>query len=171
MRNEFKYIAFSLLILLFLALSSGCTPSAGEIANPEKPIVIAAEKKFNTDNLTLLDSATLDINQDGKDEIISMYTRAEKDSQGEVMWDDGQDWIILVEGEDKDYVLFNDYVQIGSIDFFVYTIDDSVYISTIQSGTALLKLTEYKFNRDKEEFEATIKFTTDGNVNMIHTSK
>lgn len=137
----------------------------------ESPVIISKSEKFDTGNLTLLDSYFLDIDKNGEDEKISMYTAAGRDSQGEIMWDDGQDWVILVEGKDSDYILFNDYVQIGSMQFFVYTIEDDVYISTITSSTANLKLKEYKFNRESEEFESSVKFTTQGNVIMLHSTK
>lgn len=144
--------------------------TGSEDVDVEETTTISKEEKFNTEDLTLLDSFNVDVTGNGIEEIISMYTDAEKGPDGEIMWDDGQDWVILVEGEDGDYVLFNEYVQIGSIDFFVYTIDEDFYVSTLQSGTANLSLTEYKFNRDKEEFKSSVKFATEGNVNMIYTS-
>lgn len=152
-------------------LKSLVTDSMEEGPDSQDSVIISKSEKFNTDNLTLLDAYIMDINNNGKDEKITMYTRAEKDMDGEVMWDDGQDWIILVEGEDNDYVLFNDYVQLGTIQLFVYTIEDDLYISTVHSGTANLTLTEYKFNRETEEFHANTEFRTEGNVNMIFSTK
>lgn len=145
--------------------------SSGEDSQHEETTIISKSEKFDTDNLTLIDGLIVDINNNGEDETISMYTRAEKDSNGEIMWDDGQDWIILVEGKDNDYILFNEYVQLGTIQLFVYTIEDDFYITTVHSGTANLKITEYKFNSETEEFEASVPFTTRGNVSMIHSTK
>lgn len=141
-----------------------------EVTEDEDPIIISKDEKYDTEGLTLLDSFIVDINDNGEDETISMYTSAEKGPDGEVMWDDGQDWTILVQAEDGDYVLFDEYVQIGSLDFFVYTIEEDFYITTIQAGTANLDMVEYKFNRGREEFEASVEFTTEGNVIMLHQS-
>lgn len=139
--------------------------------DPNDKTVISQSEKFDTEHLTLLDSYIIDIDEDGEEENITMYTRAEKDKNGNIMWDDGQDWMVLVEGKDKDYILFNDYVQLGTIQLFIYTIDNDFYIATIQTGTANLKMTEYKFNRESKEFEATVNFNTSGNVNMLHSTK
>ena len=55
--------------------------------------------------------------------------------------------------------------------FFVYTIEDNFYVSTITSSTANLKMKEYKFNKENESFEENLKFTTKGNVIMLHSTK
>lgn len=145
--------------------------SMEEDINLEDPLIISKSEKFDVSNLTLLDAYIIDIDGDGEDERVAMYTRAEKDAYGEMMWDDGQDWLVIVEGKDNDYVLFNDYVQIGSMQFFVYTIEDNFYVSTITSSTANLKMKEYKFNKENESFEENLKFTTKGNVIMLHSTK
>ena len=99
-----------------------------------------------------------------------MYTSAQKDPDGNIMWDDGQRWVFIVEGEDEDYVLFDDYVQIGTIDFHIYTEDEEFNILTSHVGTANLTLSNYKYNNEKQVFEKTNAFDKSGNVNMIHKS-
>lgn len=131
---------------------------------------IPATEKISTEGLTLLDSYEFDINGDGVEEVIAMYVNAEQGSDGEIYWDDGQDWLFLVQGQDQDYVLFNDYVQLGDIRFHIYTVDEDFYITTIQSGTANLDITEYKFDRDSQEFVSILKHKATGNVNMMHST-
>lgn len=131
-------------------------------------VVVTAGDKIDTTDLTLLDSYSTNIFGDQEDETISMYTDATKDSQGNIMWDDGQNWKLVVHGKDNDFVLFDDYLQLGSIDFFAYTIDDEFYISTVNSGTANLTLKEYTFNKTDQTFESRVKSDISGNVNMLH---
>ena len=131
---------------------------------------IPATEKVSTEGLALLDSYEFDINGDGVEEVIAMYANAEQGSDGEIYWDDGQDWLFLVEGQDQDYVLFNDYVQLGSIRFHIYTVDEDFYITTIQSGTANLDIMEYKFDKESKEFVASLKHGATGNVNMMHST-
>ena len=126
--------------------------------------------KISTDNLTLLDFYDFDINEDGDEERISMYVNAEKGSNDEILWDDGQDWLFVVEGMEEDYILFNDYVQLGTIQFYVYTENEDFFISTVQSGTANLKVTEYKFDKETKEFISSVKHKAIDNVNMLHSS-
>lgn len=131
---------------------------------------IVAVDKVDVSHLTLLDEYIFDFNGDKTDEKISMYTAAERDSKGEIMWDDGQKWLLVVQGSDKDYVLFDDYVQLGSIKYYAYTGDDSFYIDTVQVGTAGLTHKTYAYDKDSDSFKITVQYTTSGNVNMLHSS-
>lgn len=185
MRNLIKKLSLFLMIITILAVSFGCSPKQKPIEpnipndegvkteDPEEEpnsTIIEATNKVNTDNLSLLDSYEFDIDGNGNYEIISLYTTAEKDENGEVIWDDGQNWKLLVEGIDKDYILFDDYVQLGSIKFYSYTSEDDFYITTIQTGTANLKLTEYHFNKQDNNFISKVKFEAKNNVDMLYSS-
>lgn len=131
---------------------------------------ITPSEDVDTSNLTLLDSYSIDIYGDEEDETISMYTDAEKDPEGNIMWDDGQTWKMIVEGMSDSFILFDDYLQLASVEYFIYTIDEDFYISTVNSGTANLTMTEYKYNKENNTFEKAVKSNTSGNVNMIHKS-
>lgn len=133
-------------------------------------ILIAPVDKVNTEHLTLLDEYVFDFDNDGVEEKVGMYTEAEKDSKGEIMWDDGQKWLFIVQDTEKDYILADEYVQLGKIDFYVYTIDGDFHIATISDRTASLTLKSYHYDRDNDRFTMTIPFETSGNVNMLHSS-
>lgn len=139
------------------------TKSDGE----SKDIVIEAADKVDINDLTLLDSINIDFDEDGTEETIELYTVAER-YNGEIAWDDGQNWMLVVRDTDKDYILFNDYVQLGSISFYAYFEDEEFVISTIQSGTANLSLTEYRFDKESNSFVSKINFNTHGDINMFH---
>lgn len=131
---------------------------------------IQASSSLDTSGFTLLDSYSIDIYGDEEDEKISMYTDAEKDPEGNIMWDDGQNWTIVVQGKEGSFVLFDDYLQLASLEYFVYTVEDDFYIATVNSGTANLTMTEYLYIEESDIFEKTIKSDTSGNVNMIYKS-
>lgn len=144
-----------------------------EEAIDEDPIAetrIPSQSKVSTEDLILLDSFEIDINNDDFEEKVAMYVDAEQGSDGEIYWDDGQNWLFLVEGREEDYVLFDDYVQIGNLNFHAFTVDDDFYISTIQTGTANLQVNQYKFDSKSNEFILTVEYQTSGNVNMLHSS-
>lgn len=126
--------------------------------------------KVDVSHLTLLDEYIFDFDGDKQDEKISMYTAAGRAENGEMAWDDGQNWLIVVQDSDKDYVLFDDYVQLGSINYYVYTADDSFYIDTVQVGTASLTHKTYAYDKDSDSFKIKVQYTTSGNVNMLHSS-
>ena len=99
-----------------------------------------------------------------------MYTAAQKDSKGNIMWDDGQRWLFIVEGKEKDFVLFDDYVQIGTINYHIYTEDNQFNILSSHVGTANLTLSNYEYDNQNQIFKKSISFNTSGNVNMLHSS-
>ncbi|WMM25068.1 hypothetical protein RBU61_19400 [Tissierella sp. MB52-C2] len=138
------------------------TPTTGDT------FTISSSEPGKFDDLTLLDSSKIDYNNDGSEETISLYTVAGKGPDGQIAWDDGQNWTLVIQGSDKDYVLFDDYIQLGSLHFYAYFEDEDFVVTTVQSGTANLKLTEYRFDKEKDEFIGTVRFVTTGNVNMIH---
>lgn len=131
--------------------------------------IITPVDKVNTDKLTLLDGDVFDFDKDGTEEKIRMYTEAQKDSSGEILWDDGQNWLFVVQDTEKDYILAQEYVQLGTIEFYIYTIGDKFHIGTISARTASLVLTSYYYDKDKDCFVLTVPFSTEGNVCMYHT--
>lgn len=131
---------------------------------------IEAVSELNTAELTLLDSYSVDVFGDEQEEEISLYTDAGKDPEGNIMWDDGQRWTLAVEGADKTFVLFDDYLQLASLEYFVYTVDEEFYINTLSSGTANITMTNYRYNSDEDSFEMLVESDTSGNVNLIHKS-
>ena len=134
------------------------------------PKEILAEDIISMDGLTLLDEYIIDFNDDGYDEVIAMYVAAGRDDNGEIMWDDGQRWALVVHGDNKDYLLYDDYVQLGSIEFNVFTEEDDFYIVTKSVRTASLTVTQYKYNESDDSFIKTIAYDIKGNVNMLHSS-
>lgn len=64
--------------------ASSTVGSINQRAAIEKDYVFATEMKINKDSLTLLDHVNVDMNNDGKEETIELYTAAEKDSKGEI---------------------------------------------------------------------------------------
>ena len=68
------------------------------------------------------------------------------------MWDDGQRWFLLVRDNEKEFVLFDDYVQLGVLEFWVFTSRDEYHIVTLQTGSAKYKLSDYTYDKEKDAF-------------------
>lgn len=178
-----KKFIMLIIVLALLIVTFGCTQEVKEpidvpvkepvvepVENNDEKLVIKPIDKVALDDLTMLDEFDMDFDNDGIEEKIGMYTAAGKDANGEIAWDDGQRWLFLVQDTDKDYVLVDEYVQLGSIDFNVYTIEDDFYIATHSARTASLRLNLYHYDRENDSFEMTTPFNTKGNVNMIKSS-
>ncbi len=169
----------SILIVMIMVLALvafGCTtkepieePVDEPTDNPTE-VIIEPTDKVDVGNLTVLDEFEFDFDNDDEAEKIALLTAAQKDSNGEVMWDDGQDWMLVVQDTDKDYVLVNEYVQLGRIDFNVFTADEDFYISTLSPRTASLTLNLYKYDKGNDSFIMTTPYNASGNVNMMKSS-
>lgn len=174
----FKRYSFTIMIIVLISFLSGCTPSEVELKNESTKkddevvefIEIYPEDKISIEDLTLLAEYSIDFDNDGFEDSISMYTEAQKDESGNIAWDDGQNWLFVVHSKDKDYVLYDDYVQLGSIDFYVYNTDDGFFITTVSPRTASLELTRYRYDKDNDIFIMDIPFREENNVNMLYQS-
>ncbi|WP_143147154.1 hypothetical protein [Sporanaerobacter acetigenes] len=131
--------------------------------------IFPSTDRLDTSDLTLLDSVKVDIDNDNKEEIIELYTTAQRDKNGEMMWDDGQKWFLLVHDEDKEYILFDEYVQIGTLEFWVFTSKNDYHILTLQTGSAVLKLSDYTYDIERESFVKKDIFNPEF-LNVIHGS-
>lgn len=131
--------------------------------------IFPSTDRLDTSELTLLDSVKVDINNDKKEEIIELYTTAQRDENGEMMWDDGQKWFLLVHDGDKEYILFDEYVQIGTLEFWVFTSKNDYHILTLQTGSAVLKLSDYTYDIERESFVKKDIFNPEF-LNVIHGS-
>ena len=147
------------------SMEQGIEPNPNEITDEIPPV-----DKVPVEDLTILDQYEFDFKGNGDMGSIVTYTNAERNENGDMMWDDGQRWLIVVHSEDKDYVIFDDYVQLGRINSYIYSINGDFYIATLSSGTANLTLKLYIYNPDKDMFMETIQYNKDGNVNMHHTT-
>ena len=191
MKKNIMKLILVFVLALSLVISFGCSPKqeeppldqlddldkddkedgldqAGHGKDDVEMSVIGPSEKQDTSDLTLLDSIKIDFNGDGFEETIGLYTIAERMADGEIAWDDGQNWTLIVEGEDEDYILFEDYVQLGSLSFFTYFQNDDFVVTTIHSGTANLALTEYKYDEAGGGFVKIVRFNADGDINMFH---
>lgn len=98
---------------------------------------------------TLYKKTTLDIDEDGVEEVIELYVNAGKMENGLFAWDDGQTWLLVVKDGENTYPLFDDYVQLGSIDFSTTTFDGKPGIVMLMTHHS--NRTVQKFTYDKNE--------------------
>ena len=127
--------------------------------------IYAAKIENSATRRTLLDDSKIDIDQDEQQETVELYTAAKKDSKGQIGWDDGQPWLLRVTDDDKEYILFDDYVQLGKLNYWLYTtVENEVHITTMQTSCAGFLITDYKFDSEKKRFERNIVFNPKSNV-------
>lgn len=135
------------------------TPANEATSIPLASITSQATADVEISTLTLLKEQMVDMNGDGTGETVSLYTQAGRDSSGEIMWDDGQVWQLIVNHGSESYVLFNDYVQLSELQVYAYQTEEqgkmTNHLLTIQSGinSAGMLINTYTFIPNENRYE------------------
>jgi hypothetical protein len=156
-------------------LLGGCAPDDGKNNGPNggDTVVIQpqAENPAKGFGGTKISSISVDLNLDKKDDKLVLMTSAERDSSGDMMWDDGQKWLFYANVDGKYYTLIDEYVQLGSI---YYVVDkagenDAPVITSITSTDSSLVLSKYSYQLGKDSFEMKKGYES-GATNRIYSS-
>ncbi len=79
---------------------------------------------------------------------VTLSTSAEKDTDGEFLWDDGNQWVLEVnDGKGNYYTLLNKYVQLGKVDVMAGADENGecVITAVISTGSGLV-VEKYTYN-------------------------
>ncbi|WNS76522.1 bZIP transcription factor [Bacillus sp. DTU_2020_1000418_1_SI_GHA_SEK_038] len=101
---------------------------------------------------SLYKETTLDIDQDGEDEIIELYVNAEKMENDLFAWDDGQTWLLAVKDGEKTYPLFDNFVQLGSIEMSTTTFDGKPGIVMLETWHSDIYIHKFTYDGDAKGF-------------------
>ncbi len=119
----------------------------------------------DTKALSLLETYSYDVLGDSDNERISLYTSAAVDGKGNIMWDDGQRFILVVESESGHYTLFDEYVQLGRVYFMVGDRDGRHVVTIVVSTNAGMRIEEMSSSADEAVFKrVTVYEAHDSNI-------
>ncbi|TFZ39290.1 hypothetical protein E4100_08660 [Soehngenia longivitae] len=171
MKPNIKYIVLilSLMLSIFLAgcMNENTENENNQIVDENKKEVISSSPVEDFSQLTLLESFNYDYDLDGTEEAINLYTSAQKNSDGEMMWDDGQIFKLIIHDDDKIFILFDEYVQLGKINYYVYLENDIFTITVISPRTASFTVTDYVFDKDTNSFLVNRLIEKITDINML----
>lgn len=95
----------------------------------------------------MIDIYEWDINSDGKEDTISLYTSAEKEGD-EILWDDSQKWVLEVKTDEGYYILLNQNISNGRVYFDFDEVEDGSYVITLYiSSTLGMNIKQYTYNK------------------------
>ena len=160
--------------LLLCATLSGCSGGEMPLESQTPAPVQTAEADKKTKDMKVISSPkdvgtwepmgkyTQDVTGDGEDDIITLYTSAQRDARGEMMWDDTQEWVLRVETAEGVYDLYDErihgYVYMSVSD--VYDKDeDKKLISLYIDGNSFREVRDYMYSENK--FTETVAYSTD----------
>ncbi|MHC0037735.1 hypothetical protein [Pseudoneobacillus sp. C159] len=131
---------------------------------------IITAKEIQSYPISLYDETEFDVDGDGDAEKVELYTNAEKLDNGEFAWDDGQNWLLVVKDGDQTYPLFDGWVQLGKLSFWLLESEGTPMIILLKTGTAEFTLQTFTFNEKEKGFIQKTQFNpTD--VNFWYNSK
>lgn len=180
--NKMKKTVLALLIALSLCgctsvqqasdpeTSPAVTPNttqAGESAAPERKIEISGDTS-KYDAMTKYEDCVTDITGSGEDEI-ALLTSAEKDPEGEFMWDDSQDWALTVKNGSGVYVLYDENTRgTPALNVSEYYDDGSTVIRLTLSSSSGFEIREYRYSDNA--FSEKVAYST-GAINELSINK
>lgn len=92
------------------------------------------------------------LDAEGKEGVVQLYVNAEQDEDGDFAFDDGQDWMLVVTDGENTYPLFDDYVQLGTIDFIDTNFDGMPGLLIIQKAGGTTQLQKAIFQQEEKKF-------------------
>lgn len=98
---------------------------------------------------------------EGQTAQIKLYTSAGKDTDGTLVYDDGNQWILEVEHGGEYYTLVNKYVQLGKVNYIAGEDENGEeFITAIISTGAGLSVERYTYNGTA--FEGQVVYNSSG---------
>jgi hypothetical protein len=177
-------IAFVALVLFLLAALGGCAnddasgaqPEGGQSSGtPAQAVWIKPGDSIDMDGMNLFwQNDNLYFPADGNARL-SLYVHAEKDDNGEFIFDDGQEWLLVMETSIGDFPLFpRKYVQLGRVEYTVFNGYgdngyDALHVLVAVHQTASLEVFECIFDNDEQAFKAVPVYKAE-NINHLGRS-
>lgn len=162
-----------LLIIMAVLMLTACGESKPVGVNPDD-IMDNVQNKLgetigisrvylNYDEFELMGQCYLEkLGGETKDACVSLRTTAQRDKNGEMMWDDSQEWALDVATEEGCYILYDQRIN-GRAYVNVYKAynegKEENVISLYILGNTYNEVREYRLNG--ESFVETISYTTD----------
>ena len=158
-------------------LNSEINSATGSESNTSKTIV-ASELPKTSANWSEINRYTGDVDGDGADEDVILMTSAERNAEDEIIWNDGQEWILYIKDNDLTYVLLDKYIQTGNVYFEVldYYMNSGAEprINVMVSTGSGFSMNSYTFDSDKnvylEENVYDTSKVTEGGTNRRFSS-
>jgi hypothetical protein len=150
--------------------SEGEASDTGEASDEGKAATVITAKAVESYPISLYDQTEFDLDGDGEDEKIELHVNAAKAEDGEFAWDDGQDWLLVVKDGDVTYPLFDGWVQIGKLTFWLLESGEKPMLILLQTGTADFTLKEFTFNSEKNGYVSETIYRPE-DVNFWYYSK
>lgn len=152
-KNIFLILCF--IVLLLCACNNEQTNIVTD--EPQNVTYITSDKgemDFVSD-FSILNQYEADVNDDGNEDEITLYINSNKDTDGELIKNDNNEWILIVNDSfnNEYYTLFDKNIQVGDlyfqvVDFFEEDGPETSILLYKITGTEI-EITSFDFEKDK----------------------
>lgn len=164
--NRHTLLLYAIIILVLLCGCQAEMESVDELA-----LIELQTSPYDLTDMRVVWCNSINLQDDDTPELISLYVRAEKMDNGEFVFDDGQDWALLVESDEGVYPLFErDFVQLGTISCTVYRDVESLHVLVQRLQGAGLEIYDCIYNVEKAAFLRTPVYSAAG-INFLGSSE
>lgn len=170
-------------LLVFCSFTLGCASEEASEGNyvSTQPETISGEKDFSVEGYTLLETLYEDVDSDGEEERIEMYTSAVLAPDGLMRWDTGHYWMLLVRKGETVFPIINGWLQHGDMQFWVVAtnkedikspettdLQRDIYVALFETN---FRLFICKWNENKMAFEKEIALDPSGQQYVRHVKQ
>lgn len=140
--------------------------SSSQPEENKKTKISVTPSPIDVNGYEALSKCMYDVINDGNEDIITLYTSAERDMTGEMMWDDTQEWVLQVETDKGVYDLYDERIHgraYLNVSDYYNDGDEQKVISLYIAGKSFNEIREYRF--DDGKFIEETAYSTDNNAN------
>lgn len=169
-----RRISYVLIMFAFLLVTfTGCQNKEQNDAQPQleskvesRLIEAVSRDSIVTEGMTKLSEYSHDLDLDNTEEKIELYTAAGRNEKGEMMWDDGQNWVLVVRDGERSYPLLSEYVQLGQVYFAVSNSEEEQLpnITVIVPAGASFSMLGYSFDKEKNGFTEELLYKSKDDI-------
>jgi len=139
--------------------------SKDEVQSNQVIIPLTALDLEKIQSYHLVEETEADIDGDNILEMVQLYVDAEF-IEGDYAWDDGQRWFLQIKDGDRAYVLYDDYLQLGTLEAKVYEnlTTNTYHVTVTMVSGAGFEIKDYYYNFSTLELYGVDVFKQD-NIN------
>jgi len=190
-----KILTLPLAMMMIFSLAAcgggndGTTPAAGD----DKALDSSQQKdtgsaritpvdQIHVETLTLLERVEYAFVPDGERASVELYTSASIADDGQMGWDSGDQWTLLIRQGEQVFLLYDEYVQYGEVQFWISSLNtngiDSPEIQELDHHIYVMVTTgvgftmyDYVWNGDDGCFRKSVLLSPDDPWNTLHSNK
>lgn len=130
------------------ALGQGEAADGGNSDSSSDDVTLFPARAIDEYPETLLKSSSL--GEEGK--TVEVYINASRADDGELILDDGQNWLFVVKHGDQTYPLYEDYLQLGEIDYRIVKINGEFGVIGIHTAHDDIYITQYLYDATEDAY-------------------